>query len=174
MDVDVDLERLGRVAVLGVVGGLRSQLPLALLALAARSGRFAADARDAPLRWLRHRAATVGLGLAAAGELVGDKLPMVPPRIEPPSLIGRSATGALVGAAVARESGQPLLPGTLVGVAGAIAGSYGGYYARRGLGRLTGLPDPFWGGVEDVVALGLGALAVRPWLLSGRDTTSPS
>jgi uncharacterized membrane protein len=149
-----------RVAQLGVVAGLRSQLPFALLALATRRGEFAAD-RDAPLGLLRKPASLPVLGLLAGGELVGDKLPMVPSRVSPGPLIGRVAIGAAAGAAVAGEAGRAVgLPAALGG-AGAALGSLAGYQFRTKLGRATGLPDAALAVAEDALALGLGVLALR-------------
>jgi len=149
-----------RVAQLGVVAGLRSQLPFALLALAARRGEFAADA-GRPLALLRASAALPLLGFAAVGELVGDKLPTTPSRLAPGPLLGRVAFGAAAGAAVAREAGRAVgLPAALGG-AGAALGSVVGYRLRAGAGRATGLPDPILAVVEDALAIGLGVVALR-------------
>ncbi len=150
----------GRAAVLGAATGLRSQLPLTLLAVAAQRGGFAATT-GSPLGLLRSRYALVGLGLLTAGELVGDKLPRTPSRLAPGPLTGRLLFGALVGAAVAREAGYLAAAGAVIGAAGAGAGAFAGYRARTSLGRATAIADPVWGVVEDLVALSLGALALR-------------
>jgi hypothetical protein len=44
---------------------------------------------------------------------------------------------------------------------GASAGTIAGYYGRTELSRLTKIPDPIWGGLEDILALSLGLLAVQ-------------
>jgi uncharacterized membrane protein len=73
--------------------------------------------------------ATVGrvvVGIAAAGELVGDKLPMTPSRLTQPQLLGRLAAGGLGAvalAAVERRSVASWVPAALLGAAGAFAGS---------------------------------------------------
>lgn len=151
----------GRAAFLGFVAGLRSQLPHALLALAANRGVFAAGA-PAPLSLLRSRGALVALGLAAAGELVADKLPATPTRTEPAPLGGRVLSGALAGAAVGREAGASVLACAALGAAGAVAGSFGGASYRRIAGETTGLPDPVLAVAEDATAVGLAAVALRP------------
>ena len=46
-------------------------------------------------------------------------------------------------------------------VAGAYLGSWGGYTARRAAVEATGLSDPVVAVGEDVLAVGLAALAVR-------------
>ncbi len=91
--------------------------------------------------WIRHPAA-VGLFTAAAlGEYIGDKLPSTPSRTAPLPLIGRVVFGGLVGAILATAFRRPLLGGIGLGALGAVAGSYGGFYARRGLTTGAGLPD---------------------------------
>jgi uncharacterized membrane protein len=150
---------LARCAGLGVVAGMRSQLPFALLAVAANRGDFAAGA-GRPLSWLRSRRALAGLGLAAGGELIGDKLPKTPSRLEPVPLAGRLAIGGAAGAALARQGDWSLGLGAGLGSAGAALGAYAGYHLRALAGQKTGLPDPVWAVVEDVVAVALGASAV--------------
>lgn len=155
-----------RAAGLGAVAGLRSMLPFALLAAAANrvggfaDGPFAADAGP-PLGLLRSRGALLGLGLAAAGELVGDKLPFTPDRIAPGPLGGRLVIGALAGAALYRDAWRPPLTGAALGAVAAGGGAAAGFFARRGLGRATKIPDPIWAVLEDALAIGLGFLAVR-------------
>lgn len=150
----------GREALIGFVAGLRSQLPFAMLAFAANRGDFAQHATG-PLRYLRSRWALAGCGAAAVGEMIADKLPFTPSRIDPGPLAGRIAFGALAGAALARGARSPLLPGVVLGASGAAAGSFAGYCARRALDHATGWPDPIWGGVEDAVAVSLGLTAVE-------------
>lgn len=102
-----------------------------------------------------------GLCLSAAGEVVADKLPVAPGRLEAGPLGGRLFFGALAGSMLSRDRGAPIAGGAALGAVGALAGSYAGYHARRYLGRSTGLPDALWAGVEDVAAVGLGLLATR-------------
>ncbi len=149
-----------RVAQLGVVAGSRTQLPLALLALAARRGEFAARSGP-PLSWLTKPAVEIGLGLSAAGELVGDKLPWAPSRLAPGPLMGRLAIGAAVGATVARESGRSTGLAAGAGAAGAALGAYTGYHLRAAAGRRTGLPDPLVALLEDALTVALGVVALR-------------
>lgn len=151
-----------RAAGLGIVAGMRSMMPFALLALAARRGTFARDA-GRPLSILRGRAVLPVAAFAAAGELVADKLPMTPSRIDPGPLSGRIVLGALAGAAICREARRSAIAGALLGGAGAAGGSFGGYHARKALGRATRLPDPLWAVAEDALAVSLGLLTLRPY-----------
>jgi uncharacterized membrane protein len=139
---------------------MRSQLPLALLALATRhenDGVSAGPARDL----LRSPVARTALGLAAIGELIVDKLPFVPNRNEPGPLAGRMIFGGVAGAALARETGWSALAGALVGSTAAGFAAVGAYHLRAAAGRATGLPDPLLGGGEDALAIALGLWAVR-------------
>jgi uncharacterized membrane protein len=143
---------------LGVVAGLRSQLPNA--ALAARG----LGPTSGPLAVLGSPAGRRAAYLAAAGEIVADKLPATPSRVGRGPLIGRVVSGGLAGAAVFASTGQrgrALLVPALAGAAGAFAGSWGGYLGRRQLVAATGLPDPAVAVAEDALAVGLAALAVR-------------
>ncbi len=147
---------------LGFVAGLRSQLPLTLLAVAANGGRFARTA-DGPLSLLRSRGTLAVLALASNGEMIGDKLPFTPSRISRPSIYGRLLVGGIAGAIVAREARQSTALGALIGIAGAVAGSYAGYSARHTLVNVTGFPDFVWAVSEDALALGLGLALIRPY-----------
>jgi uncharacterized membrane protein len=124
---------LPRALLLGAVAGMRSQLPIALLGLESSRGRF-----DPGRGWLARRLATPG-GVAAAvlsavGELVGDKLPVIPDRTRPGPLAGWVAIGTLVGAAVYQDADRPVTYGAVVG---------GVQHPRPGSGtRGTGAPDP--------------------------------
>jgi uncharacterized membrane protein len=143
-------------AMLGFATGLRGAMPMALLLRAAE-----ADGSITRLPgWLRRAPGARTSLLLAAGELVADKLPMTPSRLQPGALFGRVMSGAAVGiAAASRAGGTPVLGG-LLGAGGALAGAYAGYHARQALGR-AGVPDPVCGVVEDGVTIGLGLLALR-------------
>jgi uncharacterized membrane protein len=146
-----------RSGLLGVVAGLRSQFPAA--ALAARGLRPASR----PLALIATPGGRRAAYLAAAGEIVVDKLPVTPDRVEPRGLVARVASGAIAGTVLASASGvrgtRLVLP-VLAGAAGAYLGSWAGFTGRRALGAATGLPDAVVAVAEDVVAVGLAAVAV--------------
>ena len=155
-----------RAATLGFVAGLRSMTPFALLAAASqRQGSptgFAAM-QPAPLSLLRSRGTLVVTGLAAVGEIVGDKLPMVPSRLQTGPFIGRLVIGGLVGAAVgAGAKLNPIICGILGG-GGAAAGSYAGASYRKAADDATGVPDVVWALLEDATAIGLGYTALKQY-----------
>ena len=148
-----------RAAGIGVVAGLRSQLPLALISLAVWRGELNSDG---PVRGrLRSPRILAVLGLSALGELVGDKLPIVPSRTAPKPLAGRVLFGGVAGTVLSAESGRSSLAGAALGGLGALLGSYAGQRARAALGRTTGVPDPVLGVVEDALALAIGSMVTR-------------
>lgn len=93
--------------------------------------------------------------IAAAGELVVDKLPIAPPRLMPAALAVRVISGALCGRALAKRRDASLALGTLAGALGALAASYGGYYARRYVTTQKRVPDFPIALVEDALAIGV-------------------
>jgi uncharacterized membrane protein len=147
-----------RSGLLGVVAGLRSQLPAAALAVRGL------EPASRPLALLATPGARRAAVLAAAGELLVDKLPVTPDRVDQRGLISRVASGAIAGAMLASATGvrgaRLALP-MLAGAGGAYLGSWGGFTARRAVGTATRLPDPVVAVAEDVVAVGLAAVAVR-------------
>jgi len=145
-DDRVPAENLRAAAVLGAVSGLRSFSGAAGLALRGRP----------PAVWAR--AAVLAF---AGGEAVGDKLPMTPPRSDPPGLVGRVVVGAAVGAATAGARGAR------VGATFALATTYASERARALLGRRTGIPDPAIAVVEDAIAYGGAWLGAGPGFRPG-------
>ncbi len=94
-----------------------------------------------------------------AGELVGDKLPSTPSRLEPPGLYVRFVSGAGGALALARrDHAAPAWP-VIAGVAGAAVGAYGGAAWRR----TSAASRADWHGAvaEDAVALLLAVVACK-------------
>jgi uncharacterized membrane protein len=91
--------------------------------------------------------------LAAGGELIVDKLPMIPARTMPPGLVFRMIAGGLSGGAIAARRERSRTVGIVAGVAGAVAATYLGYELRRTLTKKLGLPDILVALVEDGVAV---------------------
>lgn len=150
---------VARSIVAGLTTGLRSQVTFPVLAKAARDGGFAAKA-GAPVGWLRSPLVGYVTTLAAAGELVADKLPMTPSRIDTPAIFGRLGLGALSGGLISNEAGRSWLSGVLCGAAGAFVGSFAGYWIRKRVVEQTGLPDFPVALAEDAIAIGLAQTIV--------------
>jgi uncharacterized membrane protein len=94
----------------------------------------------------------------AIGELIADKLPMIPKRTAPAPLMARVVTGALCGACLCAAAGKSSLAGTLLGGIGAIVGAFLGYGIRRRLD--LHIRDLVVAICEDVVTVGLALFLV--------------
>jgi uncharacterized membrane protein len=131
-------EKLVAAALLGGAAGLRCITPVAAVTTA---GRLGVDQR------LRNAAL-----IAAAGELLTDKLPWTPNRTSRLPYAGRVASGALCGWSVAGRRGA------LVGAAAATKTTFVGFHVRRLAARRSSKLRAALR--EDVVALGAAGLAV--------------
>ena len=94
------------------------------------------------LRWLGTPTAALVFKFLAAGEIVGDKLPMTPSRLAPGPLFGRLLFGSLCGAALCAADGKRAEAGAAIGAAAAAASAFAFYHLRQWTDRTTGLPDP--------------------------------
>jgi uncharacterized membrane protein len=129
---------------LGVASGARSQLGVATVV--ARSDPYLPGILRQP--WTRRL-----LVVAAAGELVVDKLPTTPSRLELAGIAGRLALGASAAGLFARTRRAPWLPAAAIGAASAIVAAKVGHDVRARLAQHA--PDPAVAVVEDAVAFGL-------------------
>ncbi|WP_167856957.1 DUF4126 family protein [Hymenobacter aquaticus] len=145
---------------LGTLAGLRSMTPLAFLSRSFSKQHSAAIAAS-PFRLLQSGAAATGLKVLAAGEMVADKLPGMPDRISPTALLGRSLSGALMGAMLYKSGRRSWLGGGLLGGLAAVAGTFGSFYLRKELGRQTQLPDAVWALLEDATVVASSQAASR-------------
>jgi hypothetical protein len=100
--------------------------------------------------------ARVAVLLAATGELAMDKTSAATDRTDPPAVAGRVAAGAYTGRTLAGGAG------IVAGAAGAAVGSYASWRARKLVVDTTGLPDPVIAVGEDMLAMGVAAIATRP------------
>ncbi len=142
---DPQYDAYRRATWLGFVTGLRSMTPAALLA-------WTSEAPSPALTGLT--------GFLAIGEIIGDKLPMTPSRLNSGPLIGRIVFGAGAGALVSRRFNQPLLQGAIRGAIGAAAGSVVGYAYRSLATQGLDIPNVVAALVEDGVAIVVGYSAV--------------
>ena len=135
---------------LGFVTGIRSMSSLALLG-------WTSDKSPAgvtfPIKWLPL--------VAALGEAVADKLPVIPSRTSPGPFIGRLVIGGVSALILCRREQIPPIPGVVIGVVGAGTGAFASHYIRTRLAKVTKIPDPVLGILEDALVSGLGMLAVR-------------
>jgi uncharacterized membrane protein len=138
---------LGRAAALGAATGLRSTVALAALIVRRTDGLPAV---------LRRPAARSAAAIADGGELIVDKLPTTPSRLDPPGLAGRLISASLAAAVLARSGHRRPVPAVAIACAAALAAAKIGHDARCALARRV--PDPAVAVVEDAVAIGLAAL----------------
>jgi uncharacterized membrane protein len=73
------------------------------------------------------------MALAAAGEMVADKTPLVGNRIDPLPLTGRVIMAGAVGVLIARDQDEDALASGLLCAATALVASHLAYHARRRL-----------------------------------------
>jgi uncharacterized membrane protein len=141
--------------ILGIVAGLRAATALAAIAWAAYFGALALAGTWAA--FLGNIAAVIVVSLLAIGEYVGDKLPTTPSRRNVGPFAGRIIIGAAVGMVIGLPSGAEVVT-AILGAAGAVIGTLGGYAARRRLAQAFGrdLPAAL---IEDAVAIVVGLLA---------------
>ena len=143
---------------IGVVTGLRCMTAPAVVAWAAHLGWI--HLSGSPLAFMGSVWAVGIFTLGALGEFVGDQLPTTPARTAALGLTARIVIGLLTGACLAVAGGVSYWLGAVIGVIGAIAGSFGGYQARVRLVRGLHVPDAAIAIPEDLVAIGLGLLLV--------------
>jgi uncharacterized membrane protein len=143
---------------LGGVAGLRSLTAPAALCWGAYLGwlHFAGTR----LAFIDRTATLIIFTLLAIFELINDKLPKTPARTAAPGLIARIVLGAFCGSALSVSTGGSLIVAAVVGIVGALVGTFGGYNVRHALVTRAHLPDFAVALVEDVIAIAGGLLIV--------------
>jgi uncharacterized membrane protein len=143
---------------LGCLTGLRSLTPPAVVCWAAHLGwlHFAGT----KLAFLGRPVTLIVFTLLALIELIADKLRKTPARTAPLGLIARIVFGCLGGVALATSTGGNLLGAAIVGIAGAVVGTFAGYRIRRDLVSRAHLPDFAVAIAEDVIAVAGSLLIV--------------
>jgi uncharacterized membrane protein len=150
-------ENAKRAYTFGIAAGLRSMTPLAMLAFRRNQAPDSAGWKNWPV--LNSDRGRKILLLAAAGELVMDKLPNTPSRLKLVPLLGRITLGSIAGAAIGSEEdgGGEILPGAIAGAAGGLVGSFGGFLVRKVLTKVFRFPDKLVALTEDGVAIATAA-----------------
>lgn len=152
-----DLETYFKASALGAVAGLRAFTAPALL------GYFASKRENNKFEnnSSASRKVSVVLGLLAAGEIVGDKLPFTPNRTDAPGLIARIISGAAVGGLVCLR-GKTFVPaGIAIGAVSSVAAAYAGQHIRQAIAEKSSIPSAVLGAVEDAIAIGIGLSALK-------------
>lgn len=136
---------------IGVVAGLRAMTAPAVICWAAHLHWI--NLQGTHLSFMGSTIALVILTLAAIGEIVNDKLPKTGPRTAPPSVVIRMIAGGFSAATLTVGAGGSLWLGALLGVVGALVGTFGGYYVRTGIVKALHSPDFPIALVEDAIAV---------------------
>jgi len=146
------------IPVLGMVTGLRSMTAMAMLCWFAYKGDLSLD--DTWAAWAaKLTTAIIFTGLALA-ELIADKLPKTPNRIAPGPLLVRVVIGGLIGSIVAAGLNGSEFEGIILGVVGALIGSFGGFVVRREIVLRQGCRDWQVALAEDATAIICAVLAM--------------
>jgi uncharacterized membrane protein len=105
-----------------------------------------------------------GIGRTAAalvvGEMVAEKTPFVPGRMDSTALLTRAVTGGAAGAAIFKARRQNILLGAVVGAAAAVGAAYATYYLRKRVTRKFEVSDRVVALVEDGIAITAGLIAI--------------
>jgi uncharacterized membrane protein len=149
-----------RVLVMGAITGLRSTAGPAALSRAASNGRID-GLEDTPFAALGSPGISTALRIMELGELIADKLPMTPSRTSLFPLLGRAASGALVGAALFVSEKRRAEAGAVLGALSAATAAYAGESLRTWIGEKLGVPDLIVGLLEDGLVLLSGTLLLR-------------
>lgn len=138
---------------LGILAGMRTA---SAPAVASRilSHHHSTRLAKSPLRFMQSRSVALGMEILAGAELVGDKLPGTPNRINAVGIAGRCLSGSLAGASIYKASGKNALTGALLGSIIALGATYSSYYLRKAAVHKTHISDPFIGALEDALVLG--------------------
>jgi uncharacterized membrane protein len=137
---------------LGFLSGLRAFTPIALLSWLAVWGWM--PLAGSPFWFIGTEIFATVIVILAALELIGDKLPKTPARIQAMPLIARMATGGLSGASGAFSAGSGWFYGLSLGAIGGLGGAFIGYHARRTIVQRLGIRDFFVALTEDIVTIG--------------------
>ncbi len=134
---------------LGVATGMRCMTPMAVLCWFMWLAMLPVSRLNF---WTASIFSAIVFTVLALGEFYVDTLPKTPSRKSLGPLLARLVFGAGAGMLVVSSFGEPLAGGFLLGIAGALVGTYGGYWMRMYLAGLMGNDLP--------VALFESALAV--------------
>jgi len=148
----LDLNTCGQAAALGAVAGLRALMAPALLSYIASNRKNTEFANN----FLTSRKISVVLGLLAAGELVGDKLPFTPNRTDALGLVARVFSGAAVGGSICASRKKSVSAGIAIGALSSVAAAYAGQNLRQAIAEQSGISSAVLGVVEDAIAIGIG------------------
>ena len=136
---------------IGVVAGLRAMTAPAVVCWAVHLHWISPQGTH--LAFTGTTIALVIFTLAAIGEMVNDKLPRTGPRTAPPSVVIRMIMGGFAAATLTVGAGISVGLGALLGVVGALLGTFGGYQVRTKTAKALHFPDFAIALLEDAIAV---------------------
>ena len=145
---------------LGAIAGVRSMAAPAILSRSAVEDRVG-SLEGTPFGALASPRVSTALQLLEIGEMIADKTPIIPSRTSPLPLLGRAASGAVVGAALFTSGGQRWAMGGVLGAVSAMAGAYAGERLRMQITQGLGVPNVVAGLLEDGIVLVGGPRLLR-------------
>ncbi len=146
------------IPLLGVVTGMRTMTAMTALCWFAYRGDLPLDGTWA--FWAGKLVTAIIFSVLALGEYVVDKLSKTPNRTAPPLLLARVLMGGLVGAIVAAGLNGSEFEGAILGVGGALIGTFGGFLVRREIVLRLGSKDWPVAVIEDASAILCAVLAM--------------
>lgn len=150
---------------LGGLTGLRTFTPITVFAWTLHLHEAAIP--NSPLHFLHTLPAAIILTILAVGELIADKLPFTPSRLEWMGLAGRVVLGAICGIVSGQAWGGSWALSGAMGVVGAVVGALFGYEIRKGWAHSLHWHDLPVALIEDAIAIGGSILILsRAVLLS--------
>ncbi|MGA2905200.1 MAG: DUF4126 family protein [Candidatus Korobacteraceae bacterium] len=144
---------------IGLVAGLRSLTAPAFVSWAAYLHWI--NLAGTPLAFMGSPIAVGIFTFLAIVELIADVLPKTPPRTAPMGLIARIVTGGLSGACIYAAAAAAPIVGAMLGIIGAVIGTFAGYHIRRALVSGLKVKDIVIAIPEDMVAIVLAYCIVR-------------
>lgn len=149
------LNPVWQVISLGTLAGMRT-LSAPVITTHILSSNPSKKLEKSPLRFMQSTTVAAVLKVLSVTELIADKSPSTPNRIEPAGVAGRCLSGALAGASIYKAVGGKAWSGALIGGVAAIAATYGSYYLRKNIVKANHIADPWIGAAEDALVLGAG------------------
>jgi uncharacterized membrane protein len=110
---------------------------------------------DSSLAFMQSKTTATILKVVALGELIIDKMPFTPDRINNNGVGGRMMSGALAGATLYKAKGGTMAAGALVGAVSACAATFISFFLRKSLVKATNIYDPIVGAIEDALVIAL-------------------
>jgi uncharacterized membrane protein len=176
-DDSISMRDLLVAAGLGALAGVRASLPNALLGRASNRERSARRGKQGAIAGLLGSGVGArALTLAGLAELIGDKLPGVPARVDISPRLARIGSGGLAAALLGRPRPKTMATLAFVGGASAALSTVLSYRLRKRAMKRWGMSSASSGLLEDVLVL-TAAAALLPQLrreLGGSNASGPS